>query len=107
MASTACALPASKSIAELVGAQAYTMPIKQAPGPHGTGFRPRDTGLETWRRRANERVTQLLQACHHARDHLERLGCGHGACQSPIEMSPLLPVRDVTTRLSNACFCFV
>jgi hypothetical protein len=29
------------------------------------------------------------------------------ACQSPIEMSLFLPVRDVTSALSNACLCFV
>src|SRR3954469_9582499 len=46
MASTACAPPASKSIAALVGARTHTVPIGQAPGPQGTGFRPRATGLK-------------------------------------------------------------
>src|SRR4051812_5938666 len=46
MASTAYAPPAFKSIAELVGARAHTTLIGQAPGPHGTSVRPRDTGLE-------------------------------------------------------------
>src|SRR4051794_21315233 len=31
----------------------------------------------------------------------------HRTCQSPIEKSLLLPVRDVTSALSNACLCFV
>src|SRR3954469_2441424 len=35
------------------------------------------------------------------------LGCAKACCQSPIEMSLLLPVRDVTTGLSNACLFFV
>src|SRR3954447_26610673 len=38
-------------------------------------------------------------------DHDE--GYRGGGCQSPIEMSLLLPVRDVTTGLSNACLFFV
>src|SRR3954454_19633189 len=38
---------------------------------------------------------------------LQRAGMRYTACQSPIEMSLLLPVRDVTTGLSNACLFFV
>src|SRR4051812_23738566 len=39
--------------------------------------------------------------------HLPLLLEDENGCQSPIEMSLFLPVRDVTSALSNACLCFV
>src|SRR3954454_9416478 len=58
MASTACAPPAFKSIAELVGARAHTTLIGEAPGPHGTSVRPRDTGLEASAGRVTKSFSQ-------------------------------------------------